>query len=278
MPDQNEHGGDSNNEVTVPLNKEEAALVKQAGEFMARLLGPAINNLAEIAHLQTQLWKIQNIVRIKKKFDVIVQREGPENFEYLRPRIAIPSIYSAANEDNDDIQDMWARLLAEAMRKSNDYEHPKSYVSVLEQFEPRDAQFFDILWSLILNSTFKHSQQGEDNSKVPGYIQLCKDYSAQLSTWKSIKTLERLGVVRLDELSDSDNFFDEHEGFWIPLRLGVLCEDGKHVEDDSLLKIKISLTELGLSFAQAVKGPLGDEGSRIISLETDKFHANKKTT
>ena len=57
----------------------------------------------------------------------------------VTPKFAIPLLEAASLEDEDDINELWARLLANAMDPNCAVNMKRAFINILADFEPTDA-------------------------------------------------------------------------------------------------------------------------------------------
>lgn len=125
-----------------------------------KLLGPALDAAgADISDFYKS-FKMKNLQSIFAKAELILKTLGDEEREgNLSPKLLISIIEKASLEDDDVLQDLWARVLATA---SSDNEADSLFLTqVLSLMTRREAEFFDRFCSW---SNFKFSDVEHDFS------------------------------------------------------------------------------------------------------------------
>jgi hypothetical protein len=133
-------GPDGQELVSATVEGITTALIKQVGDVMRELGG---DEIAETAVLNIRFWKIKQAARLAQRLE-----------EYLRPlginrrpvalKLLLPSFEYAALEEDDDLQDYWAALLASAADSRVPAVHP-SFPEILKQLTARDARLLKLL-------------------------------------------------------------------------------------------------------------------------------------
>ena len=94
--------------------------------------------------------RTRNLNRMRSKTEEIHRRRGIEQPVPIDPKVAIPALEVASMETNEELQDLWANLFANAMDPAKDVSLRHIFIETLKQFEPIDA--------LVLNAFVKVSE------------------------------------------------------------------------------------------------------------------------
>jgi hypothetical protein len=135
--------------------------MREFGAWLNGVFGPSIHDIGEVAHFKTSHWKLRNGIRFKEKYERLKEEHGTEQIDFIAARIGVPLIEAAVNEDNDDLQELYARLMIANVSSELIVLKRRSFVEALKQFEPPDASLLKMM-SLF----FKHSVQ----EKTPGFV------------------------------------------------------------------------------------------------------------
>jgi hypothetical protein len=109
--------------------------------------------LADLVGLAGGDWlhqvRIRNVSRLEARTREILRQRGYEQqFAEISPAYLEPAVNAAANESSDELLDLWARLIAAAADPKRAKTARKSFVALLQQFDPVDALVFKALWDL----------------------------------------------------------------------------------------------------------------------------------
>lgn len=79
-------------------------------------------------------------------------------------KLAVPLLEAASLEDNDYLQDLWARLLVNAANANSGVNLQRAYISILEQLTPLEAAILKKIYSLPYDE-MRH--EGVEASRLP---------------------------------------------------------------------------------------------------------------
>lgn len=121
-----------------------AEIAEKVGGFISKVIGPASNQVGGILEDWTRYYRLKNLLSIADKVKNIHARRKIEGKTMpIPPRVAIPMLESAALEDDDTLQDVWAKLIANST--DPDFKsalHP-GYIEIVKQMSPDEAIILD---------------------------------------------------------------------------------------------------------------------------------------
>ncbi len=123
--------------------------VSKFGSFIARFISGPLEQGVGIFEdrLKYMRWERQQRLMIRaEKFMQEIGLELPTRAIPLK--IAVPLFQGASLEDNDDLQDMWARLLVNAADEKGGIDMKRVYIDILERLTPLEAQILSVIYSL----------------------------------------------------------------------------------------------------------------------------------
>lgn len=124
-------------------------LVKRAGGYVEKMLGPSLQNLADIGRDRTALWKLQNFVAVAERAEGLLNERGLGSAAApLSARLGVPLIEAAATENDPAIQDLWARYLAKGLSAPGGGFVTRHLTGVLSSLEPDDAKLLEFLFGV----------------------------------------------------------------------------------------------------------------------------------
>lgn len=107
-------------------------------DFVALVAGDRLNAL----RMRMQL---EHLDSVRRKWEEILKRRDIESVEPIGPKLAVPAFEAIADESDETLQGLWARLLANAMDPNRDVQLQRILIDTLAQFEPIDAVIFERL-------------------------------------------------------------------------------------------------------------------------------------
>jgi len=115
-------------------------------DFANRLFGPAIDELGGILADPIRIYRFKRSVRLLEKVKRICEETGFEP-RAVPLKTLLPILENASLEDDEDLHDRWANLLANATMPEGTT-HP-SFVQVLEGLTSPEAKFLSAIFDQI---------------------------------------------------------------------------------------------------------------------------------
>jgi len=156
--------------------------------LLKRLAGPSIDEVGAILADQVKVYRLKNLLKTAEKTKRILEDAGVEP-QSIPSRYLLPILDTCSVEDNDDLQERWAGLLASASQEADSLS--PSYIETLKQLTPKEAKHFDYLF---LEIAKLHGKDVESEDPIP--------HRAFTKAWEAPdgvrETYERLGLVERD--------------------------------------------------------------------------------
>lgn len=113
---------------------------REAGGFLAKYIGGPIEQAMGIVEDRLKYARWERKIRLLEKANEILKERGPS--VSLRPvplDIAIPIVEEGSLQENDNLQDIWAQLLANAADGDSNIEIRRAFLTILRDLSPIDA-------------------------------------------------------------------------------------------------------------------------------------------
>ena len=216
------------------------AAIEAAKDFVEKLLGPAAEEAGLVLQDQVRAFRLHNQLRILAKAQGYLATAGIEP-NAVPLRTLVPLLDGASLEDDDDMQSLWAGLLANAAGGGQASMAP-SFIAMLQQLTPLDAQVLRDLFT-----AYSISAPDRTSRQHPSWGAHFDAGRAELDL--SVNNGERIGIIRLemprqDRLRKDDRVRDSG-GF--PSSFDDFDEQREHT---------IILTPLGAKFLEACLPPI----------------------
>lgn len=223
----------------------------QLTELLKKFAGPAAEELGAILGDSVRVYRVKNLLRTTERTKRILQEAAlPPN--QIPSRLLLPILDTCSVEDDDDLQEKWAGLLASASQDADQLS--PSFIETLKQLTPKEAKHLDFIF---LEVSRIHKRTPTHSDSIP--------YQAFTDAWKSPKgateTYERLGLIRRDYSVKMEN------GGW---RVNFNAKDNFNPEDmentvgeiesalddiEAEIEWKFLFTAYALRFLNACQGP-----------------------
>ncbi|HLG16585.1 MAG TPA: Abi-alpha family protein [Blastocatellia bacterium] len=160
--------------------------VSAAKHLLGRLCGPAVDEWGLLLQDRARVHRLKNQLRMLGKVQDMLLKAGTE-VRAVPLRTLLPLLEGAALEDDENLSDKWAGLLASAASSGEAESTHPSFPRILSEVSPREALILDRL----------HQAGGETdwNCFREG---LARDFSTSVeSINQSYGNLFRLGLCRI---------------------------------------------------------------------------------
>jgi Abortive infection alpha len=157
-------------------------------DLLKKLAGPAFEELGAVLADNVRVYRVKNLLKTTEKTKRILQDAGLHP-NPIPSRLLLPILDTCSVEDNDDLQERWAGLLASASQEADSLS--PSFIETLKQLTPNEAKHYDHIF-VEVSKLYKGIPTSGD--PVPP--------QAFTKAWGAPKgvreTYERLGLIRRD--------------------------------------------------------------------------------
>jgi hypothetical protein len=177
----------------IPISDAQAGAIKKAlevlqsiGEFLRETFGTIPE---DVVGLLGGNWlnvrRAENFVRIAAKAQERLRKRGIRVREPVSLSIVLPLVAAAADESRDELQELWARLIAAAADPARAKSFRNAFIDAAKKMDPLDGA--------VLQTLQKHLDGAvlpETREKLPALLNARRD-----ETDVSISNLQTLGLV-----------------------------------------------------------------------------------
>jgi hypothetical protein len=139
--------------------------LKAAKDFLAKVTGPAVDELGEIGRDYVKGWRAKNSSVVLAEADKLLSEAGREP-QAVPPKILLPLLENASLEDDNFLQRTWASLLANAASPDKQESIEVGFVEIMKQINTTQV--------MILNALFPEARGGV--SKQTHLFQMDTEY------------------------------------------------------------------------------------------------------
>jgi hypothetical protein len=135
----------------IPISEEQAkllrelvSLIKDAGGYAADVLGDLPKDLVGLlAGDRVKAWRAERLGKLWDRTKKRLKAQGIEEPEQPSPKLALPILAAAADENSEELQNLWERLLAAAMNPDRAKRVRLRFVEAARRLDPVDALVFE---------------------------------------------------------------------------------------------------------------------------------------
>lgn len=114
-------------------------VTRDVGGYISNVLGTLLEDTVGLAADTLRHLRIRNAEELRKKTERILCERGVQYPEPASPSLAIPLMQAACDESREELQEIWAQLLATAMDPARANTVRRSFIDTVKQMDPLDA-------------------------------------------------------------------------------------------------------------------------------------------
>lgn len=124
-------------------------VVHDTGEFLAPHVDGVLAQVVGILTDQLRCVRGVRMVRLRQRFQQeLLAHGGVEAVRKLPLNFAADALLEGGLEQDDDLQDIWARLLANAVDAASEVQPRRAYISIIKDLSPLDALILEEIYSI----------------------------------------------------------------------------------------------------------------------------------
>lgn len=172
---------------------------REAGGFIAKYISGPLEQGVGIFEDRLKYARWERQVRLMERADAFLRDRGISDPTRAVPlKVAIPLFQEASLEDDDELQDRWAHLLANAADKDSGIDIHRSYIEILSQISPIEARILDEIYAIPFDDA---QHRGIATDSLPGSARLIREDREQVGepsddVMLALGNLARLGCIR----------------------------------------------------------------------------------
>jgi hypothetical protein len=116
------------------------------GRFVERIIGPPADQLSGMLTDTLKHRRAMRALRLEMRFEQFRAENGLTGaIQPVGMKFGVPLLEVASLEENDDLQDIYARLLMNTTNPASGIEAKRAFISILQDFGSLEARLFDHL-------------------------------------------------------------------------------------------------------------------------------------
>lgn len=161
-------------------------------------LSPAFKPLVGIAADHFEVWRAERRMRLNSRFETFLRERGLSSpTREVAPTFLLPLLEHAGVEADDDLQDVWAEMLANAADANSDTERRTAFIGILKELSIFDVKILSLIHEIapttengiVYTGNFPDSKSQKDDGHRPSLTR--EDVAVSLGN------LARLGCISL---------------------------------------------------------------------------------
>lgn len=182
------------------------------GQFVARFISGPMEQASGIVEDKLKYLRWERQLRLIKRADEFMKQLGMSEPTRAVPlKLAIPLLQGASLEDDDDLQDLWAKLLVNGADAQNPVTIKRVFIDILENIGPLEAQILQAIYSIPFADMQHHGVLTKDLPKSA----MIRPDDANFKTERpspeielALANLARLGCLSLAKTWGGGEVFD----------------------------------------------------------------------
>lgn len=178
--------------------------IAKLGKFIDNTFGNAITNGLGLITDKLAYYRLERAIELQRKVEERLRKKGVDAKKYVPVSFGLPIIEKATIEDDDNMQQLWANLLANALDPNYISKITRNFSSILADMEPVDVRILDMVVSeYVTLSDDKKSKALFILAKVAANVGV-----SLMECENSIRNLMRLGLIKPGTVEGGLSFGD----------------------------------------------------------------------
>jgi hypothetical protein len=148
-------------------------VAKELTGLLGKFLGPGVHEIGEIFGDRLRFFRFQQQVKLLRRASAILE-DAKIRPEVVNSRVLLPLMQAAELEDQEEMSERWASLLASAADPNNNACLEASFIEILKQLAPTHAFLLDIFYEQIEPreiTASNLSEQGVGRSSLKEFLE-----------------------------------------------------------------------------------------------------------
>ena len=120
--------------------------VEKSGAFFAKVFGTTIENAVGIIDDELKYLRWERRTRLIDRVNEYHKERGLTEVRPIPPKFAIPLIVNATLEEENDLQDIWCKLIANALDPNFDSEIRYAFIEIIKSLTSLDAMILEFFY------------------------------------------------------------------------------------------------------------------------------------
>jgi len=118
--------------------------------FLAKVFNESIEQATGIVSDKLKFLRWQRQIRMVDQVEQILTQRNVSEGRTIPPKFALPMLENASLEEDDELQDMWIRLMANAMDPNFKASFKMAYIEIIKGLTPLDVKILDFFYNQLI--------------------------------------------------------------------------------------------------------------------------------
>lgn len=124
-------------------------VTERFGKFISEYIGGSLETAFGIIEDKFKYIRWERQIRLMLRANEFLKKEGLKSPNREIPiKFAVSLLQASSLEDDDYLQDLWAKLLVNAANKNSKVELQRAYIDILERLSPLEAKILNIIYTI----------------------------------------------------------------------------------------------------------------------------------
>lgn len=129
-------------------------LARDTGGFFNRVFGDLVEDGVGIIADKVKYYRKARAIELADKVEnILISRKSNKNTKAVPPKVAVPLIENATLEEDDELHNLWAALLANAMDPNFSDDINNVHVAILKEIQQLDARILMSHYKAFINDS-----------------------------------------------------------------------------------------------------------------------------
>lgn len=167
------------------------------GRFITRYIGASLEAAFGIFEDKLKYMRWERQVRLMQRANDFLSEEGfTQPTRAIPLKFAVPLLEAASLEDDDDLQDLWAKLIVNSAIETSGVIINRTFIDILERLSPMEAKILNVVYSIPYDDMHHH---GVDTRNLPESAKAFPEKSANIERVEPAEEV-KLALANLDRL------------------------------------------------------------------------------
>ncbi len=147
--------------------------IEKFGGFISKYISGSLEQAMGIFEDKLKYLRWERQIRLMKRAEEFMKNVGLSGpTKPIKLKLAIPLLEAASLEEDDYLQDLWAKLLVNSSILNNNIELTRTYIDILERLSPLEARILEKIYNLPFE---KIQHQGVSTEKLPEEVAIAEE-------------------------------------------------------------------------------------------------------